>query len=95
MEPAIETFRKALNKSTIDEPAISVYSNVDGHIYRNADHIRRQLPKQVKQNMLASILINWLHINTIIKMLDDLERGSLRKTRNLLFPYIITACNSI
>lgn len=47
MEPAMETFRKALNKSSISEPAISVYSNVDGYMYRNAEHIRKQLPKQV------------------------------------------------
>lgn len=48
MEPAAETFRKALNKSIIEDPAISVYSNVDGYQYRNAEHIKRQLPKQVK-----------------------------------------------
>lgn len=48
MEPAMETFRKALNKSQISDPAISVYSNIDGHKYRDAEHIRRQLPKQVR-----------------------------------------------
>lgn len=48
MEPAKETFRKALNKSEINEPGITVYSNVDGKKYRDAEHIRRQLPKQVR-----------------------------------------------
>lgn len=47
MEPAVEAFRKALNKIEIDEPLISVHSNVDGKRYRNADHIRKQLPKQI------------------------------------------------
>lgn len=47
MQPALEPFKKALNKSEIKDPIISVYSNVDGKRYRNADHIRKQLPKQV------------------------------------------------
>lgn len=47
MEPAKEVFQKALKKSEIKDPAIWVYSNVDGHVYRNAEHIRKQLPKQV------------------------------------------------
>lgn len=47
MQPAVEPFRKALNKSEIQDPVISVYSNVDGKKYTNADHIRKQLPKQV------------------------------------------------
>ncbi|KAJ8931207.1 hypothetical protein NQ314_015904 [Rhamnusium bicolor] len=47
MAPAVEPFRKALNKSEISEPVISVYSNVDGKRYRDVEHIRRQLPKQI------------------------------------------------
>ncbi|RZC22674.1 malonyl-CoA-acyl carrier protein transacylase, mitochondrial, partial [Asbolus verrucosus] len=47
MAPAIEPFRKALNKSEINDPIISVYSNVDGKKYRDAEHIRKQLPKQI------------------------------------------------
>ncbi|CAH1155762.1 unnamed protein product [Phaedon cochleariae] len=47
MRPAMETFRKALHKSEILDPVISVYSNVDGKKYRNAEHIRRQLPKHM------------------------------------------------
>lgn len=47
MAPAVEPFKKALGKTKIDDPVISVYSNVDGKAYKNADHIRKQLPKQV------------------------------------------------
>ncbi|KAJ8971079.1 hypothetical protein NQ317_014752 [Molorchus minor] len=47
MSPAVEPFKKALNKSEISDPVIKVYSNVDGKIYRNAEHIRKQLPKQI------------------------------------------------
>lgn len=47
MEPAIEIFRKALKKVPIEDPIISVHSNVDGKRYRNVDHIIRNLPKQV------------------------------------------------
>lgn len=47
MEPAIELFRRELNKIPIEDPIIRVYSNVDALPYRNAEHIRRQLPKQM------------------------------------------------
>ncbi|KAK5642447.1 hypothetical protein RI129_008614 [Pyrocoelia pectoralis] len=47
MEPAIKPFAKALEKSEVSDPVISVYSNVDGKVYRDANHIRRQLPKQI------------------------------------------------
>ncbi|XP_057666911.1 probable malonyl-CoA-acyl carrier protein transacylase, mitochondrial [Diorhabda carinulata] len=47
MKPAVETFRKALDKSEVNDPAIRVYSNVDGKSYKNAAHIRSQLPKQI------------------------------------------------
>lgn len=47
MRDSVEPFKKALQKSEISDPVITVYSNVDGKSYRNADHIRHQLPKQV------------------------------------------------
>ncbi|KAG5887857.1 hypothetical protein JTB14_005623 [Gonioctena quinquepunctata] len=47
MLPAMETFKKSLEKSKIEDPIISVYSNVDGKKYRDAYHIKRQLPKQM------------------------------------------------
>lgn len=47
MKPAVEPFKRALNKSEIQDPVISVYSNVDGKKYNNAQHIRKQLPNQV------------------------------------------------
>jgi [acyl-carrier-protein] S-malonyltransferase len=47
MEPAVEPFQKALKKIQIEEPIISVHSNVDGLRYRNVGHILKQLPKQI------------------------------------------------
>lgn len=47
MQSAVEPFTKALRKVPIEEPMISVYSNVDGRPYRNVNHILRQLPTQV------------------------------------------------
>ncbi|KAK4877140.1 hypothetical protein RN001_009646 [Aquatica leii] len=47
MDPALKPFIKALEKSEVSDPVISVYSNVDGKVYRNAEHIRKQLPKQI------------------------------------------------
>lgn len=47
MKPALEPFQRALNKAELQDPVISVYSNVDGKRYMNAEHIRKQLPKQV------------------------------------------------
>lgn len=47
MESAVEPFRKALNKIELDDPAIPVHSNIDGMPYRHAEHVRRQLPKQI------------------------------------------------
>ncbi|EFA00362.1 probable malonyl-CoA-acyl carrier protein transacylase, mitochondrial [Tribolium castaneum] len=47
MLPAVEPFRKALNKSEVSNPVISVYSNVDGKKYKDAAQIKKQLPKQI------------------------------------------------
>lgn len=40
-------FKKALRNSNLEDPIISVHSNVDGKRYRHADHILTQLPKQI------------------------------------------------
>lgn len=47
MSTAVEPFTRALRKITVEEPIISVHSNVDGKRYRNPSHILSQLPKQV------------------------------------------------
>ncbi|XP_058057515.1 probable malonyl-CoA-acyl carrier protein transacylase, mitochondrial [Anopheles bellator] len=47
MEPAVEPFAAALRKIRVQDPSISVHSNVDGKCYRNAGHIVSQLPKQI------------------------------------------------
>jgi [acyl-carrier-protein] S-malonyltransferase len=47
MESAVEPFKNALKKIELEPPMIRVYSNVDGKVYRNTDHILRQLPSQI------------------------------------------------
>lgn len=47
MEFAVDPFRKALNKIQLDDPAIAVHSNIDGLPYRDLEHVRKQLPKQI------------------------------------------------
>ncbi|XP_055913056.1 probable malonyl-CoA-acyl carrier protein transacylase, mitochondrial [Eupeodes corollae] len=47
MESAVQPFAKALRSVELMDPLIKVYSNVDGKTYRNAEHIRKQLPKQI------------------------------------------------
>lgn len=54
MEPAVQPFIKALRNTDVEDPVISVYSNIDGKVYRNAEHIRRQLPKQVRAFILKN-----------------------------------------
>lgn len=60
MQPAVELFRRELNKIDIENPVVPVYSNIDGLPYRCAEQIRRQLPKQmvkpVKWEQLLHIL---------------------------------------
>ncbi|XP_058462490.1 probable malonyl-CoA-acyl carrier protein transacylase, mitochondrial [Malaya genurostris] len=47
MASAVEPFYMALKKIKIEDPIISVHSNVDGKRYRNASHVLNQLPKQI------------------------------------------------
>lgn len=47
MESAVAPFAKALNNIELEDPIIRIYSNVDGKPYKNANHIRKMLPKQV------------------------------------------------
>ncbi|KAF5288262.1 hypothetical protein FQA39_LY04030 [Lamprigera yunnana] len=61
MEPAFKPFCKALEKQEISDPAISVFSNVDGKRYRNADHIRKQLPKQILKPIKWEQLLHTLY----------------------------------
>jgi [acyl-carrier-protein] S-malonyltransferase len=47
MRPAVEPFKEALKKVDIVDPIVPVFSNVDGKSYKNAYHIKVQLPKQI------------------------------------------------
>lgn len=49
MESAVEPFAQALKKIKIEEPIISVYSNVTAKRYESPTHILKQLPKQIVQ----------------------------------------------
>lgn len=47
MNSAVEPFSLFLKKMQIEEPIISVYSNVTARRYESATHIVKQLPKQI------------------------------------------------
>lgn len=47
MESAVEPFKRALRKIEVRDPYVSVHSCVDGKPYKNAEHIIKQLPKQI------------------------------------------------
>jgi len=61
MEGAVEPFKKALSKIKVEQPAVSVHSNIDGRIYRSADHILRQLPKQIVKPVKWEQLLHILY----------------------------------
>lgn len=64
MEPALQPFREALKKIKIEKPLVSVHSNVDGKIYRNADHILKQLPKQIVKPVKWEQLLHIIYERT-------------------------------
>lgn len=47
MKPASEAFAEVIEKSKIEDPQISVHSNVDGLAYRDAKDIKKKLVKQI------------------------------------------------
>lgn len=64
MQSAVEPFERALRKIPIEDPLISVHSNVDGKRYRNADHILGQLPRQVNNDEPARRCVaSWIVCN--------------------------------
>jgi [acyl-carrier-protein] S-malonyltransferase len=61
MEPAVRPFQKALNQIEIKNPNIYVHSCVDGKAYRNAEHIRKQLPKQIIKSVKWEQLLHIMY----------------------------------
>ncbi|XP_015118323.1 probable malonyl-CoA-acyl carrier protein transacylase, mitochondrial [Diachasma alloeum] len=47
MQPAVKSFKKALDKVDIERPRVKTFSNVTGKPYHDAEDIRKQLPKQL------------------------------------------------
>ncbi|XP_063239201.1 probable malonyl-CoA-acyl carrier protein transacylase, mitochondrial [Bacillus rossius redtenbacheri] len=47
MGPAVPAFAQALRRVALGDPLVPVHSNVDGRRYRDAAHVRRQLPRQL------------------------------------------------
>lgn len=47
MQSAVEPFKRALRKIEIENPYIPVHSCIDGRPYKNAEHVLKQLPKQI------------------------------------------------
>ncbi|XP_050514631.1 probable malonyl-CoA-acyl carrier protein transacylase, mitochondrial [Diabrotica virgifera virgifera] len=61
MEPAVDTFRAALKKSEVSDPVIKVYSCVDGKAYKDAAHIKHQLPKQIVKSVKWEQLLHTVY----------------------------------
>lgn len=47
MDPAKDALSAALDSITISDPIIPVYSNVTGELFKDAEHIRELLPRQL------------------------------------------------
>lgn len=61
MKPAQEDLRKALEKMTIKDPKIKVYSNLDGQVYQSAEHIRKSIVKHVYKPVMWEQTIQQLY----------------------------------
>lgn len=61
MKPAREDLRKALDKIAIRDPKIKVYSNLDGQVYQNADHIRKSIERHVYKPVMWEQTIQQLY----------------------------------
>lgn len=61
MAPAVKPFQIALQKMPISDPIISVYSNIDGKVYKNAEQIKKQLPKQIVKPVKWEQLLHVLY----------------------------------
>jgi [acyl-carrier-protein] S-malonyltransferase len=58
MTPAVDAFTEALHLSSVMDPRIPVYSNVDCIVYRDAAMIRKTLPKQIVTSVKWEQTIN-------------------------------------
>ncbi|XP_065576929.1 probable malonyl-CoA-acyl carrier protein transacylase, mitochondrial isoform X2 [Artemia franciscana] len=47
MQDAVSPFSEAINRAEVQNPLVPVHSNVDGKMYRDVKHIKRQLPRQI------------------------------------------------
>lgn len=47
MRPAAAPLQEILKKIRVEQPLVPVHSNIDGKIYKNADQVRKKLPKQI------------------------------------------------
>lgn len=69
MRSAVAPFRHTLNRIEVDEPIISVYSNVTSNRYETADDILKILPKQIVKS------VKWeqiMHVLYELKINDKL-----------------------
>lgn len=61
MDSAVDPFRRALYKVDVQDPCIRVHSCVDGMPYKNAQHIIKQLPKQIVKPVRWEQLLHILY----------------------------------
>lgn len=65
MKPAVEPVKQILKKMEISDPLVQVLSNVDSKRYKNAYHIRTQLPKQMYKPVRWEQIIHVLYQRTV------------------------------
>ena len=65
MRPAVAPVKKFLKKMEINDPLIQVLSNVDGKPYKNANHIRAQLPKQIYKPVRWEQILHCLYERSV------------------------------
>ncbi|KAJ9590877.1 hypothetical protein L9F63_016082 [Diploptera punctata] len=65
MKPAVEPVKEVLKKIDFSDPIIQVLSNVDGKPYRDAFHIKGQLPKQMYKPVRWEQILHALYERTV------------------------------
>lgn len=58
MLPAVTVFKEYLSSIETSDPRITVYSNVDNEVYRNASHVKKLLPKQINNAVKWESIVN-------------------------------------
>lgn len=82
MKPALKSYIKALNEIEIQEPRVTVYSNITAEPYKSCNQIRKSLPKQiispVKWEQILHSVYKRPHGNTFPRTFDLGSNGTMK-----------------